>query len=334
MTLILSLVLPLHSFGAGYVPRGGFFWKDGTAYLRKTVRVRTVDRRGCIRWVSQFRYIPQFKKLANVAPEDEATLIVQEVTRIAKQRARYGNITRLLEASGMSQALYGAFDSTPFTYGRELTQGYAAPSYANDYGSRVTTSIDIRNHRDSVAALNMFNDGLERSQGISADALDGARDLAQLESEQSATVQQMAIMQSTIDRMAQLVENTQERSARLTKTQEIRGPTGVHYERAPAAPGNDGGNLRRGVDMVIDQNCIGCHNSAVQPVRVDGAEVDVMEHSASDLFPRGVDLTRFWDWTRAQKDKALEAVTAGRMPPDRKLDAASIAMFELERIQQ
>ena len=333
MTLILSMVLPLDSFGAGYVPRDGFFWKDGTAYLRKTVRVRTVDRRGCIRWVNQFRYIPQFTRQSIVAPEDEASLIVREVTRIAKQRARYGNITRLLEASGMSQALYGAFDSTPFTYGQ--AQGYAAPGYdVDNYGSRTTSSIDIRNHRDSVAALNMFNDGLARSQDISGDALDGARDLAQLESEQSATVQQMAIMQSTIDRMAQLVENTQERSARLTKTQEIRGPTGVHYERAPAAPGNDGGNLRRGVDMVIDQNCIGCHNSAVQPVRVDGAEVDVMEHSASDLFPRGVDLTRFWDWTRAQKDKALEAVTAGRMPPDRKLDAASIAMFELERIQQ
>ena len=319
-----------------YENRGdGFWWRGDTAYTRFKVKVQRFDSRGCPFWATEFRYRPEYSQSNRRKESSHLTRIVDTMTRVAEQRSEYAEVARIMEASGLSSTFRDAFNNQPLTYNREyLQQASSGSAYAPlNPGTQTTTSLSIRRHSDSVAALNEYSAAVKRQQESVPPAMDGLFQLSGLQENLTAEMARTAQLSDVISRMATLYERTLGNHVSVTQTETtlVPEPPGSTVPQPRQSPDYVANSLAQ----IIDRKCINCHTSEMQPVQIGESEVNVIEKTKTQIFPDGVILTvAYKDLTDTQRRVILDAVESGLMPVNGALTDSEIAMFKLENIER
>lgn len=309
--LWLALTYPTLLFGDGYTFRDGFYWKDSVPYTRTQSKVWTSHCNYYLRnSYSKANYQPP---AVYVPPKIEVPpvyvpptpqkgwrdkLLDLKQAQIEFQQKQdaatrdHKEYLEAIEALGLGDKLEPNYSGYKIS---KLQSVYGNAQQGNTaYGYSLSTVGDVYGENQVGVWMQQYGRAQAQAQSAAQNGLDGMLEAINIEGDNRARV-------ATIIAKAQLLQSLDVPETKTQTTLEVQqAQTGGNAPvvDAFAQAGSDS------LQQMLSQRCYSCHS----PQGANGVS------GKSELFPFGVDLTRYPEFTVAQKRRTVESVLSGEMP--------------------
>ena len=299
----------------GYVhQQGDIYERDGWLYQRYSSWChRDAGCKGCDR--QKYRCYRYRKIVKNVNPKTPGwrDAMVDGAIAIKRSQQESNSFLETAELMGLSGVFFGiepAYSRLNHG-GYESEEAYGQPSrYSYSEIADILLNDDLPIQANQLANLG-------ESQGErQADFLEGLQDLHALKvegrKEAASYIGQAMLLRAAKPPTEVHIENH--------GTAQATGPVGPSAGQHGAGAGNgqEGWQLEA-LAGVIKSRCVDCHNP-------DATET--MSNSRVAEFPTGVDMTKYFSFSDAQKGRVAESLAEGRMPKGGEaLNMKELALF-------
>lgn len=288
-TILAFLLLAATTFAGGYTYRDGYYWSGGVAHTR----YQQAYWSGCC-WKYQYRYRPvnfdaaYSKEVTDVKYADPID-VSEKLLELAEMKIKYDaklkerqqaadEVRKGLEALGMQAPSQSA---------------YTAPS---GYGAQsVTSGTTVYGYPSVNNVSSLYSDGVNLDAKLQA-AQRTVDNLAKLVGEANAgNLKAIEGVAAGRDRAALV----------LAAAQLVSATPGVQTTTTTQAAASSTAAVTQptSIASVISTRCAACH-SASNP------------SGKSDLFPDGVDMSKWSTFSDQQWSAVVDAVLTGSMPKD------------------
>lgn len=314
--LWLVMLSPTFTLADGYVFRDGYYWLGSVPYTRTQSKVWTshcnyylknsyakADYKPPAVYVPPKVEIPYKPAEVYIPPVPnkgwrdkllelkEAQLAFEQKQKDAERdHKEYLEAIDALGLGGSVEPSYSGYKLSKIqsVYGPNAQQGNTV------YGYSLSTVADVYGQNDVSVWMQQYGRAQAAAQTSAERGLDGMLQAINLEGDNRARV-------ATIIAKAQLLQSLDVPETKTQTTLEVQqSSTGGQAPVVDALAQSTGADL----GAMLSQRCYNCHSP-------DGASG---VSGKSELFPQGVDLTHYDEFSIQQKRRVVESVLSGEMP--------------------